>query len=162
MLPVLSRRVKVEARSTRKYRHHSRLGQTPLLRQHSICGPRHHPGSQTGKTKVVKPVWRLLLFNHCHIRLFVTPQTAAHQASLSLIISWSLPKLHHVHLCEDNYSKQKFQELLKSPEWRPLMVSFGLLSLSSLGLPGQVLGVHRHHRIGTVCFYDHLHLWSQT
>ena len=157
MLPVLSRRVKVEARNTRKYRHHSRLGQTPLLRQHSIGGPRRHPGSQTGKTKVIKPVWRLLLLNHCRIRLFVTPQTEAHQASLSLTISWSLPKLRHVHLCEDNYSKQKFQELLKSTEWRPWMVF-----LSSLGLPGQVLGVHRHHRIGTVCFYDHLHLWSQT
>ena len=27
-----------------------------------------------------------------HIQLFVTPRTAAHQASLSLTVSWSLPK----------------------------------------------------------------------
>ena len=32
-------------------------------------------------------------FSHCHVRLFVTPLTAAHQASLSFTNSWSLLKL---------------------------------------------------------------------
>ena len=32
-------------------------------------------------------------FSHCHVRLFVTPLTAAHQASLSFTISQSLLKL---------------------------------------------------------------------
>ena len=31
-----------------------------------------------------------------HVRRFVTPQTAARQASLSCTISWSLLKLHRV------------------------------------------------------------------
>ena len=48
------------------------------------------------------------LFSHCHVQLFTTPWNAAHQASLSLTISWSLPKFmsiesvmpsHHLILC---------------------------------------------------------------
>ena len=35
----------------------------------------------------------MLLFSCCHVRLFVTPWTAAHQASLSITNSWSLLKL---------------------------------------------------------------------
>ena len=34
-----------------------------------------------------------LLFSRCHVQLFVTPWTTAHQASLSLTISWSSLKL---------------------------------------------------------------------
>ena len=50
----------------------------------------------------------LLLFNRCHIQLLVTPWTAAHQASLSFTVSWSLLKLmsirsvmlsNHLFLC---------------------------------------------------------------
>ena len=50
----------------------------------------------------------LLLFSRCHIQLLVTPWTAAHQASLSFTISWSLLKLmsirsvmlsNHLFLC---------------------------------------------------------------
>ena len=37
--------------------------------------------------------WRLLLFHHCCVWLFVTPWAAACQASLSFTISWSLLKL---------------------------------------------------------------------
>ena len=33
-----------------------------------------------------------LLFSHCHVRLFVTPWTAAHQASLTFTVSQSLLK----------------------------------------------------------------------
>ena len=33
-----------------------------------------------------------------HVRLFATPQTAAHQASLSITKSWSLPKLMSIEL----------------------------------------------------------------
>ena len=29
-------------------------------------------------------VWRLLFFSHCHVRLFATPWTAAHQAPPSM------------------------------------------------------------------------------
>ena len=35
----------------------------------------------------------LLLFCHCHVRLFLTPGTVPGQASISLTISWSLLKL---------------------------------------------------------------------
>ena len=35
----------------------------------------------------------ILLFSHCHIRLFATTWTAAQQAPLSFTISWSLLKL---------------------------------------------------------------------
>ena len=40
----------------------------------------------------------LLLFSHCHVRLLVTSRTAARQASLSLSISQSLPKLMSIEL----------------------------------------------------------------
>ena len=33
-----------------------------------------------------------------HVQLFTTPWTAAHQASLSLTISWSLPKFMSIAL----------------------------------------------------------------
>ena len=33
-----------------------------------------------------------------HVRLFVTPWTAAHQASLSITSSWSLPKLMSIEM----------------------------------------------------------------
>ena len=38
-------------------------------------------------------MWRLLLFSHSVTSDFATPWTAAHQASLSFTISWSLHKL---------------------------------------------------------------------
>ena len=37
--------------------------------------------------------WRLLLFHHCCVWLFVTPWAAACQASLFFTISWSLLRL---------------------------------------------------------------------
>ena len=40
----------------------------------------------------------LLLFSCCHVQFFVTPWTAAHQASLSFTISWSLLKLMSIEL----------------------------------------------------------------
>ena len=43
-------------------------------------------------------VWRLLFFSHCHVRLFATPRTAAHQASLSFTVSQSLLKLMSIEL----------------------------------------------------------------
>ena len=39
---------------------------------------------------------KLLLFGHSVIRLFVTPWTAVHQASLSFTIFWSLLKLMYI------------------------------------------------------------------
>ena len=44
----------------------------------------------------IVPQWRILFFvaqSQSRVQLFVTPWTAAHQASLSLTISWSLLKL---------------------------------------------------------------------
>ena len=43
-------------------------------------------------------LYALLLFSHCHIRLFVTPWTAACQASLSFTISQSLLRLRSIEL----------------------------------------------------------------
>ena len=48
-----------------------------------------HPRSNAQQINVVLVVVQLL----SHVRLFVTPWTAAHQASLSVTISWSLLKL---------------------------------------------------------------------
>ena len=38
----------------------------------------------------------LLLFSGCHVQLFETPWTAAHQSSLSFTVSWSLLKLMYI------------------------------------------------------------------
>ena len=46
------------------------------------------------KTKTIFYLCRILSVQSLsHVRLFATPQTAAHQASLSITNSWSLPKL---------------------------------------------------------------------
>ena len=52
------------------------------------------PGRQTYKQFIVVAVSESL----SHVWLFVTPWTAAHQASLSLPLSWSLPKFMSVEL----------------------------------------------------------------
>ena len=52
--------------------------------------------------------WSCFMFSHCHVRLIVTPGTAAHQAPLFSTVSWSLLKFmfiesvmlsHHLVLC---------------------------------------------------------------
>ena len=45
-------------------------------------------------------MWDIVVFvqSLSHVRLFVTPWTAAHQASLSFTISWSLLKLKSIEL----------------------------------------------------------------
>ena len=40
----------------------------------------------------------LVVHSPSHVQLFVTPWTAAHQASLSLTMSWSLPKFMSIAL----------------------------------------------------------------
>ena len=56
-----------------------------------------HPGSNSGS-----PTYQLhdyvVVQSLSHFRLFVTPWTAAHQSSLSFIISWSLLKLLSIEL----------------------------------------------------------------
>ena len=52
-----------------------------------------HTHKHTHTTSVVSSVQSL-----SRVRLFVTPWTAAHQASLSLTNSWSLPKLMSIEL----------------------------------------------------------------
>ena len=63
-----------------------------------------------------------------HVWLFATPWTAAHQASLSLTISWSLPKFlpiesvmpsNHFSLCRPLLSFQSFPPLGSFPMSRP-------------------------------------------
>ena len=49
------------------------------------------PGHKISKNAVVVQL-------PCHVQFFVTPRTAAHQASLSLTISWSLPKFMFIAL----------------------------------------------------------------
>ena len=67
-----------------------------------------------------------------HVQLFVTPRTAAHQASLSPTISWSLLKLtsielvmpsHHLILCLPGF--------MYSLEWlyQVLVVTLGISGL---------------------------------
>ena len=46
---------------------------------------------------------KLLLFSHCHVRLFEISWTAARQASLSFTISWSLLKLMSIELMLSNH-----------------------------------------------------------
>ena len=61
-------------------------------------------------------VWFGSVQSLSHVRLFVTPWTTAHQASLSITNSWSLPKLmfiesvmpsNHLILCHHRYLKKK-------------------------------------------------------
>ena len=42
--------------------------------------------------------WHLLLFSHCHIWLFATSLTVAHQAPLSSTVSWSLLRFMSIEL----------------------------------------------------------------
>ena len=57
--------------------------------QHKIPTPRNSHLKELDKECVVIAVVQLLSHVHC----FVTPRTAAHQASLSFTVSWSLLKL---------------------------------------------------------------------
>ena len=54
----------------------------------SLALPPQKKKKQLGKRAVIAVVQLL-----CHVQLFVTPWAAAHQASLSFTVSWSLLKL---------------------------------------------------------------------
>ena len=54
-----------------------------------------------------------------HVRLFVTPLTVAHQAPLSLSISWSLPKLLSIELVMPSYHLILWHSLLLLPSIFP-------------------------------------------
>ena len=60
------------------------------------CSPRRHPILEVSKdtgSKLIQPLVQFSSSVLSHVRLFVTPWTAAHQASLSITNSWSLLKL---------------------------------------------------------------------
>ena len=44
------------------------------------------------------PLQGVVAQSPCHVKLFATPWAAAHQASLSLATSWSLPKFMSIEL----------------------------------------------------------------
>ena len=57
-------------------------------------------GPEGNRCKIRKGIkfWILLSFSRCRVQLFVTPWTAAQQASLSITNSWSLLKLMSIEL----------------------------------------------------------------
>ena len=65
-----------------------------------LRGPSHltSPEPQPGSASLGADFMQKLLFSRSVVRLFATPWTAAHQASLSFTIFWSLLKLMSVEL----------------------------------------------------------------
>ena len=92
-------------------------------------------------------------FNSIHlhgcVRLFVTPWTAAHQTSLSIINSWSLLKLMSIEsVMPSNHL------ILCHPGGLPWMLpSLGSQSLLSFGLIA-------HHSALSVCLHLRMHVLS--
>ena len=65
------------------------------------CSPRRHPILEVSKdtgSKLIQPLVQFSSSVLSHVRLFVTPWTAAHQASLSITNSRSLLKLMPIEL----------------------------------------------------------------
>ena len=121
-----------------------------------------------------------------YVWLFVTPWTAAHQASLSLIISWSLPKFMTIAsampsshlilcppsfpasgtfpmsqlfaLCDQNTGASASVLLMSIQGWFPLRLT-SLISLQSKGLSGVFSSttVWRHQFFGVLPS-----LWSRS
>ena len=60
---------------------------------HSLSSPFHHLENFKILLGALHTYFELLLLLLTHVRLFAAPWTAAHQASLSFTISWSLLKL---------------------------------------------------------------------
>ena len=65
------------------------LSAEDIIKQYRIPTPRNSHLKELDNEYVVIAVVQLLSHVHC----FVTPRTAAHQASLSFTVSWSLLKL---------------------------------------------------------------------
>ena len=66
----------------------------------------------------------LLLFSHCYVWLFATLWTAACQASLSLTISWGLPKVMSIELVVPSNHLILCHHLLLLPSIFPTMRVF--------------------------------------
>ena len=62
-----------------------------------------------------------------HVWLFVTPWTAAYRASLSLTISWNLPKFTFIELVIPSYHLILCRPLLLLPSIFPCMRVFSIL-----------------------------------
>ena len=73
------------------------------------------------------------------VRLFVTPWIAAHQASLSITNSWSLPKLMSIELVMPSSHLILCRPLLLLPQSLPASESFPMSQLFAWG--GQSIGV---------------------
>ena len=85
------------------------------------------------------------------VQLFATPWTAACQASLSCIISWSPLKLKSIELVMPS------NHLI--PCHRLLLLHYGVVLLAELSWPAKVLYIfakHKQHRrvLLTVCFFS--------
>ena len=75
----------------------------------------------------------LLLFSSSVVKLFVTPWTAAHQASLSFTISWSLLKLMSIESVMPSNHLILCSPLLFLPSILPHIVSFPMSQLFASG-----------------------------
>ena len=79
-----------------------------------------------------------MLSSFSHVRLFATPWTAAHQASLSFIVSWSLLKFMSIELVMPPKHLILCHPLLFLPQSFPASGSFLMSWLFTL--PGQSIG----------------------
>ena len=70
-----------------------------------------------------------------HVRLFMTPWTAAHQASLSIINSWNLVKLRSIELMMPSYHLIHCLPLLLPPSIFPRMRVFSKESVLRIRWP---------------------------
>ena len=59
--------------------------------------------------KFLKILANFVIQSLSHVQLFVTPQTAARQASLSITISWSLLKLMSIESVMPSHSAVQYQ-----------------------------------------------------
>ena len=80
-----------------------------------------------------------------YIQLFVTPWTAAYQASLSITNSWSLPKLMSIELVMPSNQLNLHRPILLLPSTFPVSGSFQMSQLFASG--GQSTGVSASARV---------------
>ena len=80
----------------------------------------------------------LLLFSYSHMSNSVTPWTAAHQASLSITISWSLLILKSIESVMPSNHLILFTSFSSCPQSFPVLGSFPMSQLFTSG--GQSIG----------------------
>ena len=100
-----------------------------------VCVCTQRTGTFSGRFYVVS----MLLLLLSHVRLSVTPRTAAHQASLSITNSWSLLKLISIESVMPSNHPILCRPLSSRPLFLPASGSFPMSQLFSSG--GQSFGV---------------------